>query len=137
MASFSGAGHVADIALYNSCGLSWAPRTQVYQDTRRLVSHLFLFRDFPTVDRFLKDNYSLQDLLVETYYHLVEFFGSDSSFELELVKDEYDPKEQQLYLLIQSGRPTEEQMSALEKFEEEWWFERSGYIVNGPVITLK
>lgn len=137
VASFSAGGNTADEALYDSCGLYWTPRTHVYQDIRRQVSQLYLFHDFPIVDRYLTNNYSLQDLLVETYFHLVEFFGSDATFELELMNDEYDPRERQLYLLIHSRRPADEQMSALENFEEEWWFERSGQIINGPVITLK
>ncbi len=100
------------------------------------LSDLYIFNDFWDVSNHLRGRLDLHQLLRETYYKLLEYFSADSQFVLEISRDIYEPSEEQLFLRIVNRSSTSRNLDSLEKFEENWWFERTGFFVGSPVITV-
>ncbi len=101
------------------------------------LSNLYVYRDYFAVKNYLMINLQLGSLLFESYQKLVQYFGLDVRLLLELKTDIYEPEFKQLFIRIISNKNISEGLKLLDKFEHEWWFERTAFIANSPVITLE
>lgn len=116
---------------------SYKGTTEINAKTNIRLSNLFIYRDYWSIKNYLSANFQLRDLLFVTYYKLKEYFDDNSEFMLELVPDIYEPSFEQLYIRVISNQDINKSLEILDKFENDWWFERTAYFINSPVITLK
>lgn len=112
------------------------PYFQITSETP-VLKQLFVYQDFWAVDGFLRGKPALRQLLFETYLKLREYFNDDAQFILEVSRDVYEPADEELYLWIQSKSSLRRKLDTLNRFEIEWWFERTGYFVGSPVVMLR
>lgn len=118
-------------------GLVWEFKSEKRTTVENKISRLFNYRNYLTVEAYITKNPHLRELLFETYYKILDYFGSDSNLVLEYLADLYEPEFGQLFLYIKSNQAMEKSIALLEKFETEWWFERTGYVINSPIVTLE
>lgn len=116
---------------------SFQKKTELNAKENVRLSNLFIYRNFWQVKNYLDANLQLQDLLFETFYKLKSYFGNKAQFILEQVPDIYEPNFEQLFIRVISNQDINKCLDILDSFENEWWFERTGYFINSPVITLE
>lgn len=112
-------------------------RTEIQAKETIRLSDLFIYRDFWAVKNYLNRNGQLRELLFETHYKLKNYFGNSAQFILELVPDIYEPNFEQLYIRVISNQVITKSLEILDNFENDWWFERTAYFINSPVILIK
>ena len=77
------------------------------------------------VARFLTQNSILVGLLNEAVPKLREHFGADARVQLEIFRDPDNGADAEVFARISTDRPSEDALDALERFDEDWWFEAS------------
>jgi hypothetical protein len=112
-------------------------KTEINAKANIRLSYLFTYRGYWSVKNYLSTNIQLRDLLFETYFKLKDFFGDNAEFILELVRDIYEPEFEQLFIRVIFNQDFNKGLEILDSFEKKWWFERTAYFLNSPVITLE
>ena len=87
------------------------------------LAGLYSFDDSVSVGRFLRENPFLLALLMEARKKIQEYFGPDAQVTLEVVTDPEADDFQQLFALIHTGLPPEDEVDLLEDLYDEWWFD--------------
>ena len=77
------------------------------------------------VAQFLNRNSFLVGLLNEAVPKLREHFGADAMVQLEVFRDPDNGADAEVFARILTDRPSEEALSALDRFDEDWWFDAS------------
>jgi len=89
------------------------------------VEKYYLFRNRHEVLQFLQKHSFLLPLLVEAYGKIAEYFETFSSVVLEVITEPEAENDRELFAFIRTGRPVDEALARLERFDEEWWLEAS------------
>lgn len=87
------------------------------------LADLYSFDDGASVGRFLRENSFLLTLLMEARKKIQEYFGPNVEVELELFTDPEADDVQQLFALIHTSLPLEEEANFLENLYDEWWLD--------------
>ena len=77
------------------------------------------------VAQLLARNSFLVGLLNEAVPKLREHFGADAMVQLEVFRDPDNGADAEVFARILTNRPAEEALSALDRFNEDWWFDAS------------
>lgn len=102
-----------------------------------IISNLYIYRNFYKITEYLTKNPQIEELLLETYFKLREYFGNETQINLELTTDIYEPEEEQLFIRIPVENTIDKLIEKLDNFEKDWWFERTGFIIDSPIVTLE
>jgi hypothetical protein len=90
------------------------------------LSRLYVIRDPERVLAFYAENRFLFDLLLEIPTQIKKYFGQDVELILRLSQEPEFPSARELVVEIKSGLSVKEEISLLDKFDEEWWLDNSG-----------
>jgi hypothetical protein len=85
------------------------------------------------VERFLKSNAFLVELLGEAIPKIRECFGSETKVQLELVKEPDNNPSRLIYARILTTLKPKDALAIRSRFDEEWWFDavpRAKYLLN-------
>jgi hypothetical protein len=111
-----------------------------WQSLRNNVFHrlegLYTFRERAKVKSFLERNSFLTPLLLQANDKIREFFGS-STVALEVSTDPDDGNYQELWARIQTNSAPADALSALTRFDDEWWLDASASSQNLLKIKLE
>lgn len=97
---------------------------------------LYTFRERVKVKSFLERNFFLTPLLLQASDRIREFFGS-STVALEVSTDPDDGNYQELWARIQTNGAPADALSALTRFDDEWWLDASASSQNLLNIKLE
>ena len=75
------------------------------------------------VERFLKSNEHLRDLLIEARSVIRRFFP-ESDVRLELVQDYEGSEDKKLVAYIETTLEPEEAIECLRRFDDDWWLDQ-------------
>jgi len=92
-------------------------------NTTRLLSWLYEFRDFHSITSILHQNRGLVPLLLEVYGQVCLRFGSESRLALELFTDPEADSDQGLVVIIRAHLTPEQAQKAMDDFDMEWWLD--------------
>ena len=110
-----------NIALLSAAENQWR---SVRNDVLQRLERLYGFRDKSRVLSFLGKKVFLMPLLLRASDKIREFFGSSRAL-LDVSADPDDNNVQELWVRIQTDASPETALTALAKFDEEWWLEAS------------
>ena len=91
----------------------------------RLLERLYIFRKPKEVSRFLEDNPFLIQLLLEAYGQIGRHFRPYPQVFLETVTDPETPDDRELFALICTSLTPEEALDVLDRFDRDWWLDKS------------
>lgn len=82
---------------------------------------LYEFRGGLAVERFLRDNPSLNGLLLEAYEEIREHFDVGTRAALEIVADPEAQEDRQLFVVIRTKFPPKVARALLAELDRDWW----------------
>lgn len=116
----------ASLSALHSPQFSWRAGmlSTVLEEERLIVSlaKLYSFDDV-SVGSFLRENSFLLPFLIETHGKIQEHFGPHVDVTLEVFTDPEAEDSQQLFALIHTGLPLEDEEDILENLYDEWWLD--------------
>lgn len=87
------------------------------------LTRLYRFDDYVAVSHFLRSNPFLTRLLSEAHEEVERYFGPDIQVALEVFTDPEAESDQQLFALIQTNLPLQEELDLLDQLYEDWWLD--------------
>ena len=113
------------------------PSTVLEQE--RLIERLAgLYRfDNASVNRFLRENPFLLDLLIEAHKKIQQYFGPHTQVTLEVFTDPEAKDFQQLFALVHASPPSEEEDDPLESLCDEWWLDTLPAALGKLIISVE
>ena len=93
---------------------------QEFYDSRGVEDVWHHLKSYPVLIRFLQDS----------RHYLLEHFGSDTKYILELVRDPERANFRQLQVYIGTSMPIENALAQLDKLDEEWFLSQLNLVGN-------
>lgn len=87
-------------------------------------SSVYSFDSLLVVGRFLSSNPHLVDILMEAVPHIRTIFGAETRVVLRIISDPEMENQDQLFGCIRTNLSVDEALSCLDRFDEEWFFNR-------------
>lgn len=87
------------------------------------VRELYAFRNDSAVERFLRENLFLTELLLGVRKEVEQYFGPDVRLELEVTEEADAESSGRLFALILTALSPREAMSRLEELDHAWWLQ--------------
>ncbi len=100
------------------------------------IEQLYSLRRPVETQHFLEANADLIPLLEDAHVHLKKYF-KDAEIFLEVVADPDVADERQLVIFISVEQNPEEAARALDRFDEDWWFDTMEKVGDTLCITLE
>jgi hypothetical protein len=112
------------VARVESLAFTWGQKQgEEPENTVRLLSWLYEFRNFAAITSFLRQSPHLVPLLLETYGQICLRFGSESRIALELFTDPEADSDRGLVAIIRARLTPEQAQRAMDDFDMEWWLD--------------
>ena len=105
---------------YRNKALSQAYKLQEFYESRGVEDVWHFLKSHPALIRFLQDS----------RHYLLQHFGSDTKYVLELVRDPERANLRQLQLYICTSMPIDNALAQLDKLDEEWFLSQLNSVGN-------
>lgn len=86
------------------------------------LRELYEFKDRATIEGLLRENSFLFDLLETAHYRIQEYFGSDTSVALDVLREPDAKNSGRLFILILTALRPKEAVARLDELDRGWWF---------------
>ena len=100
------------------------------------LDNYYEYRGMAKVRDYLLAHPDLIDFLKDSYFQLDKYFGSETAYTLEVVHDPENPQKM-LFVYISTSLSRDQALSALDRFDDEWFLGQVEYIGNRLNFNLE